>query len=141
MGMDVNGREPKNAAGEYFRANVWSWRPLLSLIIEANALHGVGIDEDTLHGMGYNDGIGLEDQFMCDRLADALHKVMSEPPKTLEMVGDRLEKPSDMRISHDGTFLPRGTSRTEGESAYSITQEHVARFIVFLRGCGGFEVW
>lgn len=28
MGMDVIGRNPATATGEYFRANVWSWRPI-----------------------------------------------------------------------------------------------------------------
>ena len=28
MGMDVYGENPKNEKGEYFRNNVWWWRPL-----------------------------------------------------------------------------------------------------------------
>jgi len=28
MGMDVFGKQPKNKKGEYFRNNVWWWRPL-----------------------------------------------------------------------------------------------------------------
>jgi hypothetical protein len=28
MGMDVYGKEPKSDKGEYFRNNVWWWRPL-----------------------------------------------------------------------------------------------------------------
>lgn len=28
MGMDVYGKNPANEAGEYFRRNVWGWRPL-----------------------------------------------------------------------------------------------------------------
>jgi hypothetical protein len=28
MGMDVYGKEPKSETGEYFRRNVWGWRPL-----------------------------------------------------------------------------------------------------------------
>ncbi|QOR55575.1 MAG: hypothetical protein UMS36scaffold28_65 [Phage 59_13] len=28
MGMDVYGVKPKSKQGEYFRNNVWSWRPL-----------------------------------------------------------------------------------------------------------------
>ena len=28
MGMDVYGRKPKNEKGEYFRNNLWWWRPL-----------------------------------------------------------------------------------------------------------------
>ena len=28
MGMDVYGINPKTDSGDYFRANVWWWRPL-----------------------------------------------------------------------------------------------------------------
>ena len=28
MGMDVHGQQPDSPAGEYFRANVWSWKPI-----------------------------------------------------------------------------------------------------------------
>lgn len=33
MGMDVYGLNPSNASGEYFRANVWRWRPLAEMCI------------------------------------------------------------------------------------------------------------
>lgn len=28
MGMDLYGKKPLNPVGEYFRNNVWWWRPL-----------------------------------------------------------------------------------------------------------------
>ena len=34
MGMDLFGSNPKNITGEYFRNNVWWWRPLASYIID-----------------------------------------------------------------------------------------------------------
>ena len=34
MGMDVYGRNPDSQAGKYFRANVWSWRPIHALVID-----------------------------------------------------------------------------------------------------------
>jgi hypothetical protein len=32
MGMDVYGKAPENEAGEYFRRNVWGWRPLWTCV-------------------------------------------------------------------------------------------------------------
>jgi len=32
MGMDVFGEKPENEDGEYFRRNVWGWRPLWMLV-------------------------------------------------------------------------------------------------------------
>lgn len=34
MGMDVYGRKPTTEAGEYFRRNMWGWRPLAEFVIE-----------------------------------------------------------------------------------------------------------
>ncbi len=34
MGMDLYGRKPLNEKGEYFRNNVWYWRPLANFIID-----------------------------------------------------------------------------------------------------------
>lgn len=35
MGMDVYGQEPTAAIGEYFRRNVWGWRPLANYILDS----------------------------------------------------------------------------------------------------------
>ena len=32
MGMDVYGKNPENESGEYFRNNVWWWRPLAEYV-------------------------------------------------------------------------------------------------------------
>ena len=34
MGMDVFGNSPTKPVGEYFRNNVWWWRPLVAYIVE-----------------------------------------------------------------------------------------------------------
>lgn len=36
MGMDVYGRDPKNETGEYFRRNVWGWRPLWDYCLDVH---------------------------------------------------------------------------------------------------------
>ena len=33
MGMDVYGHAPESEVGEYFRANIWHWRPLANYVI------------------------------------------------------------------------------------------------------------
>jgi hypothetical protein len=34
MSLDVYGKRPSSKTGEYFRANVWSWRPIHDLIFQ-----------------------------------------------------------------------------------------------------------
>ena len=48
MGMDVIGRKPKNKTGEYFRANVWSYRPIHFLCMKASLSHKLETGEKEL---------------------------------------------------------------------------------------------
>ncbi len=56
MGMDVIGVNATSERGEYFRNNVWWWRPLADFCIERYG-NEVGFDGDGWH---YNDGKGLD---------------------------------------------------------------------------------
>lgn len=55
MGMDVYGIAPTSEKGEYFRNNVWYWRPLWDYVTE--------IAPDLTEGVNghYNDGDGIRD--------------------------------------------------------------------------------
>lgn len=65
MGMDVYGKSPANERGEYFRNNVWWWRPLWDYC-ESVAPDLCG----NVNGH-YNDGDGLEAEGAI-RLAEIL---------------------------------------------------------------------
>src|SRR4051812_46212964 len=55
MGMDVIGKEPVGHVGEYFRRNVWWWRPLAEYVCR--------VAPDIAAGCNYwysNDGEGLD---------------------------------------------------------------------------------
>ena len=66
MGMDVVGKGPLNEAGEYFRANVWAWRPIHDLIHE---LCSDLLGDEILMGMGFNQGAGPDSQDICNEMA------------------------------------------------------------------------
>jgi hypothetical protein len=55
MGMDVYGVKPKNEKGEYFRNNVWWWRPLADFI--CNNYGEIASGCESWHS---NDGDGLD---------------------------------------------------------------------------------
>ena len=58
MGMDVYGKAPKNETGEYFRRNVWGWRPLWGCVEEL----GPDIAEkDESPQTNDGDGLNAED--------------------------------------------------------------------------------
>jgi hypothetical protein len=70
MGMDVFGKNPKNKTGEYFRRNVWGWRPLATLCVD--------LAPDTCAACEHwqsNDGDGLEEDGAAE-LAGVLQKAL-----------------------------------------------------------------
>lgn len=136
MGMDVTGRSPDSPAGEYFRASVWSWRPIHDLIIE---LCSDLLDEETLEGIGYNGGHGPEDRKTCLQMAARFEQWMER-----HVTGRSLEIPG-ARVTKDGRFVTDEELATnpdlETETPYRVEDEHLKEWIEFLRHCGGFEVW
>jgi hypothetical protein len=134
MGMGVCGRKPSSPAGQYFGANVWSWRPIHALIIE---LCSDLLDEDTLQGMAFNSGAGPEDQETCTEMANRFEQWMEHHTE-----GHGLE--SGLRVTEDGRFVSdkelAENPDLETASPYEVGDEHLKERIESLRRCGGFEV-
>jgi hypothetical protein len=122
MGMDVSGIGNPDA---YFRANVWSWRPIHNLCEIATGRE--------YPAWAFNDGAGLQTAEECKKLADALEKYLKEFPL------EEISLESACRVDEKGFFLPKGA--TGGKSAYSTSRSHVEEFIKFLRVCNGFEIY
>ena len=53
MGFDLCGNSPKDEKGEYFRNNVWWWRPLWDYVCQN--CDDILSENDMFSG-GYNDG-------------------------------------------------------------------------------------
>jgi len=188
MGMDIYGRNPqlksnapeidwtsaneeeqkayfehmnefeKDNPGRYFRANLWSWRPIHMLIEHVNQFYNLGIDTSEY---GTNSGAGLETQEECDDLANTLEYIL-QSDENMEDEGDRVYLHLGMWVNEDGNFLRDEVSEAlnseyemgtimytpvvtdKGEivkPAWSTSKEHLEDFIKFLRHCGGFEIW
>jgi hypothetical protein len=134
MGMDVSGKNPTNTRGEYFRASIWSWPGILTVIMQANDTYDLGFDTKY---WGSNDGKGLDLQADCDRLADAMQNILDADPDDIIQSGDN----TAARVAN--TFaetISKGLG-IEMEKDLSAEKEHVQEFISFLRSCGGFEIW
>jgi hypothetical protein len=69
MGMDVFGKEPTSKAGEYFRNNVWWWRPLadyareIATVITGRCEHWQTNDGD---GLNAADAVALADALQAE---------------------------------------------------------------------------
>ena len=156
MGMDVYGKSSTTEAGDYFRANCWSWRPIHELMCDhADDL----FSEQTMQLMGSNNGAGLCCQDKCDMLADRLEEAMASIDWKTDKRGKEYYEPwpeyhlvteSGHLLNNNGTvnIYNPDTKECEEEvytgelySAYRTYREHLEEFVTFLRGCGGFEVW
>ena len=133
MGMDVSGRNPDSEAGEYFRANVWSWRPIHHLIYE---LCSDLFDEETLERLGYNGGAGPEDAATCLEMANRFEQWME---RNIEGHGIDI---AGIGVKPDGSLVTGDDADADDvKSPYGVGDEHLKEWVEFLRHCGGFEVW
>jgi len=133
MGMDVYGNEPASDEGKYFRASIWGW-PTITTVMEACG-HDVPV------GWYHNDGEGLGSQESCDRLADMMEAYLSEgiltfAPTCTTLGAQAFNALLDGKL--DGLDLPEGAKRVEVGDVKPINVELVYEFITFLRACGGF---
>lgn len=132
MGMDVYGINPTTEAGKYFRASVWSWRPI----------HAICSPHCDTTGWEYNDGHGLDSQEECDRLADALDSYLAENPHEKFVVNEE----RDLKATRDGRLVSGDEAlkaMCEGnvlESPWQASRGRLREWVAFLRGCGGFKI-
>lgn len=162
MGMDVIGKcavpkpvgEDGKPVGEYFRNNVWWWRPLATYCVE--------VAPKITDGCAYwqsNDGDGLNAEDSV-RLADALQAEV-DSGRTAAYACDYKARLEALPLEQcsicdgtgwrtDGVLGPgkkkcngcKGTGETKNsETWYPFTVENVIEWIAFLRFCGGFEIW
>lgn len=146
--------------GSYFRANWWSWRPLVVLIDMANLQYDLGID---MVNYGSNSGSGLKTQEECNQLADALEKIIGDNHK-LSAEDDMIYLVTDSWVDLQGRFIDHETAKkftedcnthythilynsyiaedgTVAQPAHGTSVWKMRAFIGFLRECGGFEIW
>lgn len=133
MGMDVYGRKPTTDAGEYFRANIWSWRPIHELIEKANVL-----PQKMVEDMAFNDGAG-PDAEQALLLAYQLENMLEgmEDDNTF-MLTDEIDGPVAAMLSQ---FKEQGIEIVSPRGpVYQADVSQVKEFIEFCRHSGGFEV-
>ena len=153
--------------GVYFRANVWSWRPI-HMLCEA-AVQRYELDINT-EGWAYNSGDGLKTEEDCNKLADSLDTfIESVQDKGITTIGfaigswrvknengkgytaEGLNKADTMIL--DNQFkneiidkVPIKYKTIDGKHvdvypSYQADIEHLIEFISFLRECGGFKIY
>ena len=124
MGMDVYGINPKTDNGDYFRANVWYWRPLWQCV--SYFCDDILSEEDIERGT-YNDGYEYDETTaleISDKLENALkngdlHKFVEGREKFISEMEDK-----------DKAFY----------SSYKFNIDLVMDFAKFCEQSGGFSI-
>ena len=156
MGFDLVGSCPKSEVGEYFRANIWHWPPIHSLIATTEVL-----DSEALDAITYNDGYLISEEAAI-AIASALEVIMDDLPEEYsirvfqpELIEESVvmdegrevityrpnyeSEPKETRVGDDGRLLR--DDEEGGKSPYTISKEYLNAFIAFCRYSGGFAVW
>jgi len=164
MGMDVYGKKHTAPEGEYFRSNVWHWRPIWDLVCHvAPDL----IDAKLRQAGHFNDGAGLNAaraRKLGDRLqalieSGEIRKACEEhakriaeiPEATCEIcagTGLRADPPSLGAGSYPcngcggdlAARKPGSGKRKPIETWYRLDHDAVAEFAAFCRASGGFSI-
>lgn len=160
MGFDLHGVKPKTETGEYFRNNVWWWRPLWDYVY--SVCSDILTDEERHKGC-YNDGYEIQ----ADK-AKEICRVLS-----IELESGRTREYA-MQYDIDKALLPKQKCRLcegtgmrndeigkrarearpdykcngcqgEGqtppfESHYHFSVENVRGFMLFCKDSGGFDI-
>jgi len=145
MGFDIYGNKPKSEKGEYFRSNVWYWRPLWDYIFRVCS--DVITEEDYKKGH-YNDG-HLIDARKAKRIAKRLRFLLDEGEvKRWERVYKRrLKSLPDVKCDAcNGTGKKCNKCQGKGkvrpyETFYPFEENVVREFCEFVEDSGGFRIY
>lgn len=155
MGMDVYGINPSSERGEYFRANVWYWRPLWVMIQNlypdlaqkvphAQSNDGDGLEsEDTLllvSKMKTDLDSGVIEQYVNDYEEERIN-LPQQDCEFCHQTGYRLWPQEDGTVLQKQCNSCKGTKKVDAwESSYPMDLELVKQFYLFLADSGGFKI-
>ena len=152
MGFDVMGHKPKTEKGEYFRNNVWWWRPLWGYV--AKQCSDI-LTEEQIKGGCFNDGvlisakkaqaIGLRLRFLIDqkevkKFEDGYQKYLdSLPDEPCEHCKGTGKRDDEFVKGECNGCAGKGTRRPWA-SQYPFKEENVREFADFAIESGGFRI-
>lgn len=150
MGMDVSGVNPSSETGEYFRNNVWWWRPLWNYCLKVAPELCESVSGH------HNDGDGLDGEG-AKALAEILQEKIDsgECKKYAEEYAAQLKALPDEKCDlcqgtgiRNDQFVQGKCNKCTGkghvrpfDTQYPFSVENVQNFTNFLKDSGGFEIF
>lgn len=153
MGMDVYGKNPTSEKGEYFRNNVWWWRPLWDYCEEVyepcNLISGHSNDGDGLDADGAAELASVlfeklesgETQAYATLRQGFLESLPDNPCDICKGTGQRPDGLYGVEWKQEGCNGCGGTGKVRPfEANYPFDTENVREFAEFCAASGGFEI-
>ena len=156
MGFDISGENPKNEKGEYFRNNVWWWRPLWTYIcINCSNI----LDEKDQEAGCWNNGTKIVSP-KADKIAKKLQETIDNGTaakyekeymtnlKTMGKIDCDICAGTGKRKKVPATGAGKykcngcnGTGKTDPfAKSYPFSVENLQEFIEFVKNSGGFRI-
>jgi hypothetical protein len=128
MGYDLNGLNPINESGGYFRNNVWWWIRLADFVLD-----NVELPSKEIKAWHSNSGQKVSEKSAI-KIADFLDESLKNKKKYSEWIEMSAAAVTNMslRIGHD--------YEDSKECQYPFSWSNVRKFSKFCRNSGGFEI-
>lgn len=157
MGMDIYGNSPDSDSGEYFRSNLWYWRPLWGMIEYLYPQYS-----EKVPSAYFNDGDGLnkKDSYDLSQLIKAdiesglIEKYVNNHMEFIKTIpqddcqycsetGYRLWPDSQTGfVTQSICNVCNGTLKTNNwQTNYCMDYDFVKEFQIFMQHSGGFKIW
>ena len=136
MGFDVYGIDPKNDMGEYFRANIWYWRPLWDYVCSINK--DIISKEDWQKGH-YNDGYEIDEKRAL-KMAERIDKAIKRGE-----VAKAKQEYDNPNAEHPGQLIEdifmKALNIEPPNMSHPFDISAVKEFGEFCKQSGGFKIW
>jgi len=155
MGMDVYGKNPTSEKGEYFRNNVWWWRPLWNYCclvdpeLDQKVPYGHSNDGDGLDSEGAKElGIKLQAEIITGRALTYVEQYekarQAIPKEDCKYCDENAERTWQQENGEPYTKICNACSGTKKvdswEVHYPMNLENIKEFSEFLLESGGFQI-
>ena len=155
MGMDVYGQKPLTEKGEYFRNNVWSWRPLWdycthidpTLILSVPNAHnnsGDGLPGPLARKLGFKLQTEIQSgqtQKYIETYYEETQKLPKQNCQYCDENGQRTwQKLNGEPYTKNCNVCDATKKIDHPQTHYHIDLDNIKEFSEFLINCGGFKI-